>query len=400
MARFVSTIACLLVCLAAPSAMAQRAFLPALGEEWEHASEIEPIELRYDGWYFATVGSRSARGKVVDEALAQRIQRDRIGDSLELLWEGPGSGLILEGPLGYRAWMLRAEPARSYRQTQWFVHEGRARIDRTWWSYYEPISERDQRGVVVLLPGMLGTPEPPIEMLITGLRGRGWGVMRMLAHPSGYTEDYGVRTVGREPAEVANEFAMHVQCRMLSMVRSVEDALRAVSDEPGPRVLLAMSGGTLASPAILSTINDNHSAPAFDAAVLIGAGADVLTMSQTSAYAGFLGGLQLDWLGGQVDAEKLAEIVSAYREVPTLEPYHTAPLVEGVKLLMIQGSKDKAVPARLGRILWQRLGEPEQWTAAMGHELLFLGYLPMRAGDLVDWIDAVADQPAQAGGAP
>ncbi len=356
---------------------------------------MEPVELRSEGWFFASVGDRAAEGRVKDSAVEADL-RALLGGSpgahtpVEVEWEGVGSGLILEGPAGYTNSQLRAQPATTWLHTRVVVDDGQAVLNRTWWSWYEPIEGGGERGVVVVLPGMLSTPEPMIEMLMTGLRGRGWGVMRMLAHPSRYSENAMVSTVGREADEIAREFALGVDARMEAMIASVDAALGMIEDQPGPRVLLAMSGGTLAAPGIVASLTESDEAKSsvFDAAVLIGAGADVLTMSETSAYASFLGGLRLDWgEAKRYDPAKLAAISFAYRELETLEPYAMAPKASVVRTLMIQGSKDRAVPARLGDMLWDRLGEPERWLAPMGHELLFYAYLPMKAKALVEWID-------------
>ncbi len=357
------------------------------------AEVFEEVQLRHDGWYYGRVGDWSTAGRVVDEPLVARMVGGDKSAPVSIRWEGPGSGLILEGPEGYRSWQPRAEPTRMYRHAAWQIQGGDARVHRTWWSFYEALETADhQRGLLVLIPGMLATPEPVLEAIVTGLRGRGWAVMRMLAHPSIYTEDAGIDALMGTPAEVAERFAIEADKRFAALVQTVHAALDAAAAVEGPRVLISMSGGTLATPALLASLSrDQGEVPGqagFAACVMIGAGADVLSMSESSAYAGFLGGLQLDW--GEIgrDDARLADIVAAYRARPSLDPYHTAEQVRQVKVLLVQGARDRAVPARLGAIMWNKLGQPERWLAPVGHELLFFGYLPSRSRDLLDWIDA------------
>ena len=348
-------------------------------------SILIPFQLRADGWYFTRIGSRTAPSAPVDplieDAVRQSVElHEVIGEDWQPGWEGLGSGLILEGPPTYRTRQPRLEHAQCFLHAQWHMVGGVPQINRTWWTRYEPLSTH--AGVAVLLPGMLATPEPIIEGLLLGLRAQGWTVLRMIAHPSRYTEDQLVMvTPQRDPNEIATEFARGVDTRIGGLVQSVNDVLDAHNQLVGPRVLIAMSGGTLASPALLATTRD-----VFDAAVLIGAGADLLSMSEQSNYAGFLGGLQLGWQGEPENLLRQDDIVTAYRGIPSQDPYHQAPAVRINRLLMIQGSTDQAVPAALGEILWQRLGQPERWLAPAGHEVLFFGYLPMRSPDLLSWI--------------
>lgn len=387
--RRLGILACGVAMAFAGETLAQGTGANASGSKPVTIEVMEPVELRSDGWYFARVGDRAAEGRVKDPEVDAELRALLGNTDIEVVWEGAGSGLIFEGPAGYTNSQLRAVPEQTWLHTRWVVDDGRAVLNRTWWSWYEPIEGVDARGVVVVLPGMLSTPEPMIEMLMRGLRGQGWGVMRMLAHPSRYSENAKVLTVGREADEIAREFAHDVDERMEAMIASVDAALGRVSEEPGARVLLAMSGGTLAAPGVVGSLVDGgDESSVFDAAVLIGAGADVLTMSETSAYASFLGGLRLDWgEAKRYDPAKLAAISTAYRGLETLEPYAMAPKASAVRTLMIQGSKDRAVPTRLGEMLWERLGEPERWLAPMGHELLFYAYLPMKAKSLLEWID-------------
>jgi hypothetical protein len=59
---------------------------------------------------------------------------------------------------------------------------------------------------------------------------------------------------------------------------------------------------------------------------------------------------------------------------------------------MIQGSQDKAVPAPLGEVLWQRAGKPQRDLHDVGHEWLFAG-LPKQFGRIRAWIGTHANNP-------
>jgi fermentation-respiration switch protein FrsA (DUF1100 family) len=61
-------------------------------------------------------------------------------------------------------------------------------------------------------------------------------------------------------------------------------------------------------------------------------------------------------------------------------------------MLLIHGTRDLAVPAHLGDLLWERLGRPERWSEEAGHEEIFMR-LPQQIERLVGWIEnAVAVQ--------
>lgn len=355
----------------------------------ERGSHFEPIAFDITKWSFARVGPQTPVSAVADRRIEAIVHQSLpAGSNARLIWEGAGSGLIVQLPSSTPYRQQRIIPDETFLHTQWEQNDQGIVINRTWWVRYDPAAE-PSRGVVVLLPGMLSTPEPIIEGLVLGLRAERWTVLRMLAHPSRYTEDTFVQIdEGREPRVIAAEFASLASDRIMSMVTSVSAALEAHRERPGQRVLVAMSGGTLSTPAILSELDG-----VFSAAVLIGAGADVLTMSETSTYAGFLGGLRLAWDASINPDVLMPELVAAYRAIDSLDPYHTAPRAGAARLLMIQGASDKAVPSTLGDLLWERLGRPERWLADAGHEVLFFGYLPLRSRDLLRWLsDASATE--------
>src|SRR5690606_31232761 len=84
---------------------------------------------------------------------------------------------------------------------------------------------------------------------------------------------------------------------------------------------------------------------------------------------------------------ELDQLSAAYLEMSQLDPYHTALALRATPTLMLHAALDKIVPARCGRLLYERLGKPERWTFWIGHSLLFWR-LPAYAGSIASWVDA------------
>ncbi|MEX0876632.1 MAG: hypothetical protein WD114_04150, partial [Phycisphaerales bacterium] len=68
-------------------------------------------------------------------------------------------------------------------------------LQRTWFTFRDPKpatggdgDEAEVLGTIVLLPGMFGTPEPIVDAAERYWHSRGYAVLRMLAHPSRFTQ--------------------------------------------------------------------------------------------------------------------------------------------------------------------------------------------------------------------
>src|SRR5690606_2543041 len=123
------------------------------------------------------------------------------------------------------------------------------------------------------------------------------------------------------------------------------------------------SAGAICGPTIAARLGDR-----VQAVVLIGGGADILRISQTNGVtnAGLAFGA-LDPIEGGYQPRKLTrgeldQLSDAYLEMSQLDPYHTAPALRATPTLMLHAALDKIVPARCGRLLYERLGKPERWT--------------------------------------
>lgn len=266
-------------------------------------------------------------------------------------------------------------------------------LERTWFSLYDP-REGPARGVAVMMPGLFGTPEAVFDQVVRHLQSRRWVVVRMMAQPSGYT---GRLEVSIDPADVtpvAKQIAATFDERAAECAYAVEAAL-AWAEEKRPeiagltRVIIGGSGGAMSLPPVVARMPGT-----FKAAVLIAGGADYATIAATSNYEEWVDSVHLRWQGRRGTDEEIRAFGDAYLKETKLDAYHTAAALEDVPVLVIQASRDKAVPAPQQELLWERLGRPERRLLNMGHETLFIS-LPLRMSGIMDWIDlklAVADE--------
>jgi fermentation-respiration switch protein FrsA (DUF1100 family) len=263
---------------------------------------------------------------------------------------------------------------------------GRVEISRTWAGVYPPIAGAPKRGVAVVLPGLLGTPEPLLDALTRSLTIRGWTVVRLVAQPSRFTQRERLAVESDEPAETAgrrlapiiadglaeNAYAVRA---MLARIESRDPELADL-----PRVALGMSGGAITLPTAVALEPDRYAA-----AVLIAGGADLFTILDLSNYSDLIDGAGVSW-DEPPDAARRDEVSAAYLRHAALDPFHTAGVLRGKPVLVYHASLDRAVPASSGELLWERLGRPERRVFEVGHELLFLG-MATQVGPIVDWLD-------------
>jgi len=264
-------------------------------------------------------------------------------------------------------------------------------LQRTWIACYDahPSAERAE-GTILLVPGMLGTPQPIIEGMIRYWRRAGFSVIRLLSHPSRFTERVEIGIAEGEEAEAGRLMADLFDDRTAENTYAVHAGIdRWFDRRPGlagkPLVYVGMSGGAIVGPAALT-----YRPGRFDAAVLIAGGVDFFSISTTSNYAEWIDAIAIDWepedpdSEGEPTPERMALISDAYLAASQLDAMHRAPLV-GVPTLVLHAAKDRAVPSRLGDTLWNRLGQPERWVFPVGHELIFV-MLPTQADRMDAWI--------------
>lgn len=293
----------------------------------------------------------------------------------------------------------------------------RVEVTRSWFALYAPSDAaiEDARGLVVIMPGLYGVPGFTIDALTAQARDRGWAVLRMLAPQPRFTE-FGLMTIDVRAddalAETIAPVALEMQDRFAEQAYAVGAALAHVRTNHGeltalPWSILGMSGGAMSLPAATAWI-DRSLGLTPDAAVLIAGGADALTITERSSYAGMVDALDLQWLTPESGDEptnepSTAAIVrasEAYLPRAPLDGYHAARSLEGVPTLVLHASNDRAVPAFTGDLLWERLGKPERWRVGMDHGLFFVT-LWSRGPAVYDWIDGVLpDVDAGDAGAP
>lgn len=375
------------------------------GDETGARGVIVPLEGPLSVWDSVWLGEHHAwRSREVEYADAAALG-EAFGEpaGFKFRTEGPGSFLFVRDgrfsepdppPVPEPT---AADPAEMFKYVSatvtrtWESVPG-VELQRTWFALYDPygIDADDSRGTIVLLPGMFGTPEPVIESVIKSQRARGWSVLRMMSHPSRFTERLEVPVDADDPTEAAEIFASHLTDRAAECAFATEAAvdhartLRPDLDDK-PVVLLGMSGGAIALPTVHALRPD-----LYDGAILVAGGVNFLGINLESNYASFIDAIHAQWgpEGGDPvppTPDQRDALVQAYTERAHLDGYYLAERLTDKPTLIIHGSSDRAVPAHLGEQLWERAGRPERWTFPVGHELVFLA-LPTQTGRMDRWI--------------
>ena len=265
------------------------------------------------------------------------------------------------------------------------------RIQRTWFTYFEPADPNALVGTIVILPGMFGTPVPVVDAAQANFQLDGWAVLRMMAHPSGFTAHKRVAIEEARLGEIAAEIAIEYDQRTAECAYAVDAALDHVFGlhaelEDHPVVLLGMSGGAMVLPAVYA-----HAPDRFDASVLVAGGANSMLITAMSNYKEMIDAVRLDYdpstdrIDGKPTRSVLMTLSEAYLEQTRLDAIVTAHEMREIPVLMLHAKNDKAVPAKRGVDLYNALGHPERWQYPVGHELIFAA-LPAQYGRIDRWI--------------
>lgn len=249
----------------------------------------------------------------------------------------------------------------------------------TWMRLDAPLSG-PARGLVVHLTSYGGYEfEKPI---IEEMRQRGWAVLWVdssMVKP----ETVHVDVDPEDLPHAAGQIAAIIDDRVAEGAYAVEAGLDYVKRERpdiplSPMVVMGYSAGSLAAPAVVALMPDR-----FDAAVLVGSGANLFDIAQNSALTD--GGIKLHWSRSpsREERHRLAEL---YLSASRLDPYWCAEFLRDKPVLMLHAVLDKIVPAGNGDLLYERLGRPERVNFFLGHELLFFA-LPRQTAFLADWVD-------------
>lgn len=261
-------------------------------------------------------------------------------------------------------------------------------LERTSFVYLDPTggASRAPRAIVLIMPGMFGTPEPIIDQLQARLRSSGLAVLRMLAHPGRFTERF-EHTINPENLDAsAKVLADTFGTRTAEAAFAVQRAFAFVAEKvPGagalPRIAIGMSGGGMILPTVVSREVEQYAG-----AIIIGGGCNFWGIAESSNYSRWIAATSVRWPSPPTDEQRRA-LHEKYLRVASMDSYHTAAKLRGRRVLLLQGASDQAVPAMYGDLLWERLGRPERRLSNAGHELLFM-MLPTQWGEVLAWIDA------------
>jgi hypothetical protein len=269
--------------------------------------------------------------------------------------------------------------------------EGPVRIQRTWFAYHPPAPTPDRadqspRGTALLMPGMLGTPEPILDLFTRELNARGWAVLRMMCQPSRFTERIVFEIDLLNPLHSITAIAAEMNTRVAEAAYAAEAAMDHILAHhqhlaEKPRIALGMSGGAMILPTVLAREPGQYAA-----AIAIAGGANFFAMSDESNYKFLIGAVDFRWLPEPPNDEQRENTYQLYLQHAPLDAFNTAAAIVGMPLLMIHATFDAAVPSKLGDLLWERLGRPERWTHEAGHEELFMK-LPAELDQIMDWLD-------------
>lgn len=278
----------------------------------------------------------------------------------------------------------------------------RIAIERTWMALYDATGGEagaNPLGTIVLIPGMLGTPQPIIEGMISFWRNSGFAVLRLMAHPSRFTERVEMPVPDGAEAAAGAALARIYDERTAETAYAVDAGLtHALVRRPSlagkPVTLIGMSGGAMVLPSVYA-----YAPERYDAAVLIAGGVNFLRISALSNYADWIDAIVLDWDAddaaslGRATPEELERLSNAYLAASELDSTHTAAAMADIPVLMLHATRDRAVPSDLGEAMWRLLGTPERWVFPVGHEMIFV-MLPMQAERMTAWIKgAIAPNP-------
>ena len=159
--------------------------------------------------------------------------------------------------------------------------------------------------------------------------------------------------------------------------------------QTGPRVLVGLSAGAIALPAVAARIGP------LDAAVLIAGGENVPDIILTSPLFDEHTEL-IQSITGNASVEDNHEVVTDQdlrrnfannaSKLCALDSRETAMALNSTPVLMLHAKFDKIVPARTGDALYESLARPERWSYRTGH-LGLCAMLPWKARHILQWLD-------------
>jgi hypothetical protein len=265
-------------------------------------------------------------------------------------------------------------------------------LQRTTFVTYDPAAldpAAKPKGVILVMPGLFGTPGPVIEGTIARLRQSGFAILRMMSQPSRFTEKF---TFHADVTDAATTAAAAKEISHILSDRAAECAFAAQaawdyleSQRPDlkglPCGVLGMSGGAMTLPTVVA-----REPSRYRACMMIAGGADFWLINEHSNYADWIGALTVDWSPSTPTDDQRKTLDLAYLAAAPLDSYHTAAALKGKHVVLMHAKQDRAVPAALGDVLWQRLGKPERWAGPWSHESVFIA-LAMQNDQVAAWFE-------------
>ncbi len=288
----------------------------------------------------------------------------------------PEEQLHERGPLGFITYMILARPT------------------------LEP--GESARGVALYCTGMLGLTREEYTMA-AAMRDDGWALL-IVQPPWGVFQSGKALLGGRkvlldkvdgDPREAGELLATIADDGFIEWSDAVRAALthakESWSDVPErPRVVVASSLGAIAAPGLARGLREPGESRAFDAAVLIGGGGDLVTVARRS---GMFRGLRLikdkeTPYDAWDHSDAADEATQAYVRASRLDPLSAADELRGTPTLMVQATLDDIVPTATGEAFWRALGRPSRLKLVTGHVLMFTMLPGDRFEPIIEWIDA------------
>jgi len=247
---------------------------------------------------------------------------------------------------------------------------------------FPPVQRLEPRGLLIHFVAMMGNEYE--TKVIERLRSEGWAIIDIDSNPRvvGGGRSYDIKN-DDDLDMAASSIAHRIDDVLAEHAYAAEAALEYCRknrpDLPTDRVcLIGFSAGSLVVPTVAARLGDD-----VESAVLIAGGANLLEIAMDSELSN--GGIRFNWgpgRGSRADKERLK---AAYLKHSRLDPYRTATTLANKPVLQYWGQWDKWVPAGSGRVLSERLNNPDKVTMLGGHCLLFY-FLPGQSERIAGWV--------------
>ena len=322
---------------------------------------------------------RQLMAKLGDAAKDIDIESIKAEGSNSLVFITPGQDAMTQPEGGVQALLFA-----SLRETK------PLELDRTWMAY-EPATAEEVDGLAVIVPGTFGYPPELYEKWSSDLRQRGWSVLRLLSQPARFTERVVYEIEGGAGERVGKEFATRADDRTAECAYAVQAAAKWIESKDNrlvgkPRAVLGFSGGSILAPAVVAIEPEKY-----QTVVLVAGGANAASISIDSTFMKqYIRSVEIKFVSGN-RVRSRAEFEAGYLEHATLDAYHAVASFEAdTRVLVLDGSFDKAVPFASSTLMFERLEasgvDPIRRTYPSNHIMIFMSLAELM-GDVNAWID-------------